>query len=85
MSPTFDDGDFVIYLRKLLSSRPYQEKDVVVLAHPRYGTIVKRVCETIANDRYKFKSDHPQGVSSEQIGLCSKKLIKGKVIYHSKR
>jgi len=85
MSPGFNEGDFVIYMRKLMPWKAYQAQDLVVVDHPRYGIILKRIVEQNAQKQYQLQSDNAKGVSSTELGLCSDESIKGKVIYHARR
>ena len=82
MSPGFNEGDFVIYMRKLTSWKAYQTLDLVVVDHPQYGIILKRIVAQNAQKQYLLQSDNPKGISSTELGLCSDESIKGKVIYH---
>ncbi len=84
MSPMISDGDFVIYLAKILPWQTYEMGDLVVLKHAQYGTILKRIVQVMPNKNYRLKSDHPTGISTKEIGVCSKKTIKGRVIYWTK-
>ena len=82
MQPSFNDGDFIIYLKRIFSVKPYPVSSLLIVDHPKYGTILKRVLSADNNSGYRLISDNPTGVSSEELGTCPLKSIKGRVIYH---
>ncbi len=83
MTPTYSEGDYI-----LAAKWPFMKTvkgDVVVVNHPGYGVIVKRVREIIKPQSILLQGDNPQSVSSEQIGLVDKQTLVGKVIAEFKK
>lgn len=85
MRPSFSDGDFVVYLNRLFSLKPYKVGTLLIVDHPKYGIILKRVVELKDNVGYQLKSDNANGVGSKELGICKFESIKGKVIVHIRK
>lgn len=81
MSPSFNDGDFVLGLKKWLKPAPGQ---VLLIDHPRYGRIIKRVIDCNESGLRLAGDNAKEGVSSEEIGLINQDQIIAKVIWRSK-
>ncbi|MBO1254260.1 hypothetical protein J3L16_01020 [Alteromonas sp. 5E99-2] len=78
MTPTYSEGDYIV-----VAKWPFMKTlkgDAVVVNHPSYGVIVKRVREIIKPQSLLLQGDNPQSVSSEQMGLVDKHALIGKVI-----
>ncbi|WP_344797406.1 nickel-type superoxide dismutase maturation protease [Litoribacillus peritrichatus] len=78
MFPTLNQGDFVIaslWFRRLMPNQ------LVIVKHPIYGTLVKRIQSVQPNDGFTLCGDNPESVSSEKMGLVKRQQIIGKVIY----
>lgn len=78
MSPAYTEGDFVVTLR-CSSLRP---GDVVIVTHPRFRTIIKRVSAISPDGLVLLQGDNPASTSSTTIGWQPKARIIGKVIWH---
>lgn len=74
MSPTLQSGDYVL-TSGLLRPKP---QAMVVITHPHYGVMVKRVKE-LKGRQVLLSGDNAQSVSSEAMGWLSQDLIKGVV------
>ena len=83
MLPTLTGGDFVI------ASRLYRHinvDDLLVINHPRYGKIIKRVKEISNNkDVYITGDNNTESVSSAQMGWIKSNQIQGKVLFSIKQ
>ncbi|TVU68450.1 MULTISPECIES: hypothetical protein [Cobetia] len=53
----------------------------VVVEHPQLGQLVKRLHRIDENGRLWLRGEHPDGLSSEQMGPVSRHCIKGRVIF----
>ncbi len=82
MSPNFLPDDFV-----LLIAHRWQKLavgDVVLVNHQHYGKIIKRIASIEKDNWFTLKSDNPQGVTTEQMGIINKGQVIGKVVYQVK-
>ncbi|WP_261841123.1 nickel-type superoxide dismutase maturation protease [Aliamphritea ceti] len=81
MLPTFSEGDYVLCLRPL-SLLPLKVGDVVVVQHPRFGRIIKRI-ETLNDESAMWlRGDNPQSTSSETMGWLARQALIGRVVLH---
>ncbi|PID43432.1 MAG: hypothetical protein CSB48_05030 [Proteobacteria bacterium] len=81
MSPSFRHGDYILacrWPRWLL-----KPGDVIVLTHPVYGNIIKRI-DAIDEQQLTLVGDNPLSISSEKIGSIGKQIKIWKVIKHIK-
>ncbi|HBR98531.1 MAG TPA: peptidase S24 [Gammaproteobacteria bacterium] len=78
MSPGLQSGDFVVALTAFCRARLGR---LLVVRHPQYGIIVKRVIGIDADDACWLGSDHEAGVSSERMGRVLSDHIVGRVIW----
>jgi len=80
MSPNYCQGGYVVSLSWPLTR--YKANDVVVLNHPIYNTIIKRI-QYIEDEKsiYIF-GDNPNSLSSLSLGVITRKHILGKVIWY---
>ena len=78
MLPELSSGDFVIASRFYLSIK---NNDLLIVNHPVYGIIVKRVIEYHPQNGYRLRGDHTSSVSSEQMGWLSQENIVGKIFF----
>jgi phage repressor protein C with HTH and peptisase S24 domain len=77
MKPIFRDGDFAIVCKY---RRP-KIKDVVLVRHPEYGLIVKRLIHQDQSDNAAYLAgDNPLTISSYHMGKLSSDAIIG-VVY----
>ena len=72
MAPTLSSGDYII----LTKARAYRPGFVVLVDHPEYGLIVKRVKSITANT-FRLEGDG-QSTSTEDMGDVDKAQIKGR-------
>lgn len=79
MLPDIRHGDYLII-------RTFYKKiridSIVVIAHQKYGVIVKKVCQILDNGDCLVTSTNPQGISSEEIGHISIQQIIGIKVFH---
>lgn len=82
MHPKLAEGDFV-----LASMRFYRLRidDVVVVSHPLYCTLIKRIQHIDAEKGILLTGENRCSVSSEQMGWINKSRVLGKVIYSIKQ
>ena len=76
MSPALPEGSFVLFRR---ASR-YRIGDVVLVRHPEFGTIVKRIAAFEPGFLW-LKGDHPSSVSREAMGCLPLKAVLGKQVW----
>ena len=74
MSPTLAPGDYLI----ITKARTLRSGFVVLVDHPKYGTIVKRV-KTVNPNSVHLEGDSPESTGSEDMGAIPQDLIKGRV------
>lgn len=74
MLPTLQSGDYVL-TSTLLRSKP---KAMVVITHPDYGLVVKRV-KALKEGQVLLSGDNAQSVSPDAMGWLDQSLIKGVV------
>ena len=78
MVPTLYQGDYVLCLTWPLFR--FTESQVVVVNHPRYQTIIKRIKRVRGNRGYWLVGDNPQSTSSQELGLVTHENIAGWVL-----
>src|SRR5262245_51123701 len=80
MSPTLEDGDFVVALGAPLA-RPHRRGDIVIVEHERLGLIVKRIAELDPfGDWVQLEGDAAASCSRESLGRVARRAIKGRAI-----
>ena len=77
MLPALAEGDFVITWK--LAPKRYKKGDVVVVEHPLYGRVIKRIHVANADDYIKLTGDNPKSLSDRALGWVSRQSILGKV------
>lgn len=77
MSPALEPGQYVF--ANTWQRHRVSLGDIVVIDHPFYGRIVKRIRDICPVQGYKLSSDNPNGLSSEALGWVSERAIVGKV------
>lgn len=80
MAPGLMPGDYIIALK--CPQQCYQAGHIVLLQHPRYGAIIKRI-KSKQDRQVLLSGDNPASVSSEQMGWLDQKLIQAKLIYQT--
>lgn len=81
MSPILNEGDFVAttcWWPKLQLGR------LVVVRHPRYKIIVKRITEFREDGHFLLSGENDASVESQQIGWISKDDLLGVVLFSIK-
>nr|WP_159063613.1 S24/S26 family peptidase [Thaumasiovibrio occultus] len=81
MLPSLRCGDFVLlacWKTRLLVG------DDVVVEHPHYGRIVKRIA-SVDGEQVTLTGTHASSVSSAQMGAIARSAIVGKVVYRITR
>jgi hypothetical protein len=53
---------------------------VVVVNHPRYQKIIKRIKRVSDNQGYSLVGDNPQSTSSQELGFVTQENIAGLVL-----
>lgn len=84
MSPNFMPGDYVISFA--WHGTRYQKGDVVVVKHPHYQTLIKRIAEiNQILGKVLLSGDNPASASSESLGWLQQTRLVGKVIFQITR
>ncbi len=78
MLPRLAAGDFVFTSRFFFR---VNEGDLVVIDHPRFGRLVKRVFEVEENQRMLLCGENNASVSPEEMGWVTIEQLLGKVLF----
>lgn len=73
MAPTLAPGDYLIVTK----ARTLRSGFVVLVDHPKFGTIVKRVASA-SNLSVSLQGDSPESTSTEALGNVALNHIKGR-------
>lgn len=79
MSPAFCHNDYVFTLRRRSGLKT---GDVVVINHPRFNTIIKRIAEISPEGALRLEGDNPASTDTESLGWQPPSKVIGKVIWH---
>jgi hypothetical protein len=79
MSPTLEDGDFVLALAAPWLGR-VRCGDVVLVRHRRLGLIVKRVVHLDHSGWLKLAGDSAASCSSESMGRVQRRAVLGRAV-----
>ena len=82
MLPTLASGDFVIASQLFFSLRP---GDLVVVHHPSYRRIVKRISRVSKDKQLWLVGDHASSVLPEEMGWIDAKKVHAKVLLTVKK
>ena len=82
MLPFLRSGDFVVVSRFFISIRV---NDVVLVKHPIYGEIIKRVVKVCQAQGVWLKGEGIESVSSEQIGWIRLEQVQAKLLFPIKQ
>ena len=86
LEPLYQNGDFVLISKIPVFLKRLKRGDVVVIEHPRYGTLIKQVERLEAGAEQVFVLGiHDGSIDSRLFGAVPRKLITGKVIWHISR
>lgn len=80
MLPNFQSGDYVIAL-KIFRYKSLKAGDVVIINHPVYNEIIKRIRSIELDGSILLQGDGFQTTSSEKIGAVKKEWLIGKVYF----
>jgi nickel-type superoxide dismutase maturation protease len=78
MHPRLSNGDFVVAVRYFYR---LAVDDIVILQHPLYGRLVKRIREINSAGKLRVSGENSSSVSSKQIGWIKDEQIQGKVVF----
>ncbi|HTV22541.1 MAG TPA: S24/S26 family peptidase [Polyangiaceae bacterium] len=80
MSPTLENGDFVVALGAPLA-RQHRAGDVVIVDHARLGLIVKRIAELDPSGNWvQLEGDSAASTTREALGRVPCHHVKGRAI-----
>lgn len=77
MFPTIKDGSFVLSFSS--SNMKIVPNKVYRLAHPQFGSIVKRLSFEDANGNFWFTGDSKKSTSLKKIGAIKREQINGRI------
>lgn len=80
MSPAFYSGDIAVAGRWPWSR--FRAGQVVLVRHPHYRLIIKRISAVSAEQDIRLEGDHPQSTSSQAMGWINQRHIVGRVWLH---
>lgn len=80
MYPTLRDGDYIWALRRLRGH--YRQGDIVLVDHPKYAKIVKRIQSIDSNGLFWLTGDGIESVSSTEMGPINHRQILAKMFWH---
>lgn len=82
MIPHLDNGDYVIVSSWGMN---ISIGNVVVVEHPVYHRIIKRVVQVFPNGELWLSGENKRSLSSEQLGRVQPETIIGKVVMRIKK
>jgi len=86
LSPEFEAGDFVLVAKIAWLIKRLRPGDLVVLRHPDYGVLIKRVAAVQAEaGTLTVIGSHPDSVDSRRFGAVAMERVEGRVIWHVRR
>ncbi len=80
MAPNFTHNDYVLSFA--WRGTRYRPGDVVIVKHPQYRTIIKRIAEINNQGQALLAGDNPASTSSNSLGWQEQEDLIGKVIWH---
>jgi len=81
MLPNYCAGDYVLTFRRNHSK--FKAGDVVVVQHPRFGNIIKRIQRIEDTSMLAIAGDNPLfSTDSQTLGLVNNHQVLGKVFWH---
>ena len=78
MVPALYQGDYVLCLTRPLFR--LRKSQVVVVNHPKYQKIVKRIKQVSDNRGYLLAGDNLQSTTSQELGFVTQESIAGLVL-----
>ncbi len=86
LSPTYQEGDFVLVAKIPSLFEAINRGDVFVFRHDTYGTMIKEVDHVSPNgDKIYVAGAHENSMDSKRFGPIRKGDLIGKVIWHIKK
>ncbi len=90
LSPLYEEGDFVFIIKIPFFFSFYQPGihpgDIIVLRHPYYGVLIKRVQWLTPDAKQIFVlGTHAESTDSRTFGLVERKWVQGKVLWQIRR
>lgn len=83
MLPSFSNNDYVLFFAPFFYTPRINQ--VVLVEHPRLGTIIKRIASHHPYHGYLLAGDNPQkSTSTEAMGWIDASNIYGRAIWHIK-
>ena len=83
MEPLFTHGDFIASYT--LPFMRYRVGDIIVVSHPRYDRIIKRIDKINSKNEFSLRGDNlMKSVSSKSIGWIPNKWVTGKLLWQFK-
>lgn len=76
MAPTLAPGNYLI----LTKARTFRSGFVVLVDHPKYGRIIKRI-SSVTDSFVRLEGDGVDSTSSDDMGDVSLSHIKGKALW----
>ena len=84
MLPNYCPGDYVLAWRH--ARRSLKIGDVVVVKHPRFGTIIKRIQQVVDPTTFTLSGDNAEAsTDSSEIGPIPLDQVAGKVMWRIAR
>lgn len=74
MTPTLAPGDYLLVTK----ARAIRAGFVVLVDHPKYGVIVKRIA-SVSQETISLEGDGPESTSTEALGDVIVKAVRGRV------
>lgn len=80
MAPQYQEGDYIVDAS--WANMQLKSGMVVVVLHPIYEKIVKRILKVDEVGKILLIGDNVSSVSPQQLGWVERKCLLGKVIFH---
>ena len=77
MHPTFAPGDYLILTKARLQTKHLQSGFVVLVDHPKYGVIVKRL-KSVGDKTVRLMGDGAESIDSADMGDVPISHIRGR-------
>lgn len=82
MDPTLRNGDYIVAAKSYFTH--YQVADIVLVQHPQFGEIIKRIYQIDDNLQYWLCGDGTDTLSPQTMGAINRSDIKAKLLWHIK-
>lgn len=83
MAPAFEHGDYAVFRRYGRRSAGPQVGDAVLVDHPQYGTIVKRVARRPSASAVELAGDAVASTPGIDLGAVPTHRIWGRLLWHA--